>query len=159
MSIQKEFDFCNPPSDLSRVVEGKHKAGMRCANPQCPKELFYLREGSLQVLELESDSDDQTRQDDGAFAMKPLRSKFFWLCGECSKTHIIKQWTTSGLVLVLRSQKTDARRPNPIPPAAAARTQPLPVSPIVPPLPPMADPLHRSALLVMRRNSLGSKGG
>ena len=121
MSIQKEFDFCNPPSDLSRVVEGKHKAGMRCANPQCPKELFYLREGSLQVLELESDSDDQTRQDDGAFAMKPLRSKFFWLCGECSKTHIIKQWTTSGLVLVLRSQKTDAGRPNPITPAAAGK--------------------------------------
>ncbi len=159
MSIQKEFDFCNPPSDRSGVVKGKHKAGTRCANPECPKELLYLREGSLQVFELESDSDDQTRQDDGAFAMKPLRSKLFWLCGECSKTHLIKQWTTSGLVLVLRSQKTDAGRPNPMTPAAAARTQPLPVSPIVPPLPPMADPLHRSALLVMRRNSLGSKGG
>jgi hypothetical protein len=159
MRIKKEFVVRNPPSDRPRVVEGKHNAGMRCANPQCSKELLYLREGSLQVLELESDFADQSRQDDGAFAMKPLRSKFFWLCGECSKTHIVKQWTTSGLVLALRSQKTAGDRPNPITPAAAPRTQPLPLSPIVPPLPSMADPLHRSELLVLRRNFLGTKTG
>jgi hypothetical protein len=102
MSIQKEFDVRNPQSDRPSVVEGKHNSAMRCANPQCSKELLYLREGSLQLLELESDSDDQSRLDDGAFAMKPLRSKFFWLCGECSKTHIVKEWTTSGLILMLR---------------------------------------------------------
>ena len=77
MSIQKEFDVRNPPSDWPRMVERKRNSGMRCANPHCSKELLYLREGSLQLLELESDSDDQSRQDDGAFAMKPLRSKFF----------------------------------------------------------------------------------
>jgi hypothetical protein len=128
MSIQKEFDVRNPQSDRPSVVEGKHNSAMRCANPECSKELLYLREGSLQLLELESDSDDQSRQDDGAFAMKPLRSKFFWLCGECSKTHIVKEWTTSGLILMLRNQKTAGSRPNLIKPAVAATTQPLPVS-------------------------------
>ena len=122
MSIQKEFDVRNPPSDWPRMVERKRNSGMRCANPHCSKELLYLREGSLQLLELESDSDDQSRQDDGAFAMKPLRSKFFWLCGECSKTQIVKQWTTSGLVLMLRNQRTAGSRPNPIKPAVAATT-------------------------------------
>jgi hypothetical protein len=102
MSTQKEFDVRNPQSDRPSVVEGKRNPAMRCANPQCSKELLYLREGSLQLLELESAFDDQSRQDDGAFAMKPLRSKFFWLCGECSKTHIVKEWTTSGLILMLR---------------------------------------------------------
>jgi hypothetical protein len=116
-----------------------------------------LREGSLQLLALESDSDDQSRQDDGAFAMKPLRSKFFWLCGECSKTHIVKQWTTSGLVLVLRKQKTVGNRPNPMKPAVAATTQPLPVSLTVLPIPPIGHPLRRPTLLVKQRDSLGPK--
>ena len=154
MSIQKEVDVRNPPSDRPSVVEGKHNS---CANPQCSKELLYLREGSLQLLELESDSDDQSEQDDGAFATKHLRSKFFWLCGECSKTHIVKQWTTSGLVLELRNQKTAGGRPTLITPAAAASTQPLPVSST--PLPPMVYPIHPSALLVLRRNVLGPKTG
>jgi hypothetical protein len=158
MNIQKKFDVCNSPSDRLSVVEEKHTSATRCANPECSKELLYLREGSLQLLELEPDSADQGWQDDGAFAMKPLRSKFFWLCGECSKTHFVKQWTTSGPVLVVRSQKASGSRPNPITPAAA-RTQPLPGSPVVPPLPPMADPLHRSSLLVMQRNYLGPKRG
>jgi hypothetical protein len=77
---------------------------MQCANPQCSKELLYLRDGRLELIELESDSDDQVRPDDGAFAMKSLPSKFFWLCGECTKIHIIKRWTTSGLFLVPRKQ-------------------------------------------------------
>jgi hypothetical protein len=158
MSIQKEFDFRNPPSDQLSMEEGKHSA-TRCANPQCSKELLYLREGSLQLLALESDSDEESRQDDGAFATKPLRSRFFWLCGECSKTHIVKQWTTSGLVLVLRNQKTAGGHPDLMTPAAVATTQPPPVSMIVPPLPPMGDPLHRSALLVLRRNFPGTKTG
>ena len=155
MSIQKEFGVRNHPSDR-RVVEGKHSA-TRCANLQCSKELLYLREGSLQLLELESDPDDQSHQDDGAFAMTPLRSKFFWLCGECSKTHIVKRWTTSGLVLVLRNLKKAGSRPNLITPAAVATTQPLPES--ATPLPPTADPIYRSSLLVPRRSFLGPGTG
>jgi hypothetical protein len=149
MSFQTEFDFRNPPSDRLSREEGKHSSAMQCANPKCSKELLYLREGSLQLLALEPDSDDQSRQDDGSFAMKPMRSRFFWLCGECSKTHIVKQWTTSGVVLMLRNQKKASL--NLIKPAA------LPVSLTVLPIPPMGQPLHRSASLVLRRNFLGPK--
>jgi hypothetical protein len=119
MNIQRQFDVRNPPSDRPSAVAGKHNSAMQCAHPQCSNELLYLREGSLQLLELESDSDDQSHQDDGAFAMKPLHSKFFWLCGECSKTNIVKKWTTSGLVLVLRNQKTGDSRPKLVKPAVA----------------------------------------
>jgi hypothetical protein len=157
MSFQTEFDFRNPPSDRLSMEEGKHNSAMQCANPKCSKELLYLREGSLQLLALELDSDDQSRQDDGSFAMKPLRSRFFWLCGECSKTHIVKQWTTSGVVLMLRNQKKASNSLNLIKPAVAATTQPLPVSLTVLPIPPMGQPLHRSASLVLRRNLLGPK--
>jgi hypothetical protein len=78
MSFQTEFDFRNPPSDRLSREEVMHNSAMQCANPKCSKELLYLREGSLQLLALESDSDDQSRQDDGSFAMKPLRSRFFF---------------------------------------------------------------------------------
>ena len=76
------------------MIETKNDSAMRCANPKCAKELLYLREGSVHLLALEQESDDQFLHDDGAFAVKPLRSQFFWLCGECSKTHTVKQWTT-----------------------------------------------------------------
>jgi hypothetical protein len=148
MSIQTEFDTRNPPSDRLSKLEGKHNSAMQCANPNCSKELLYLREGSLQLVVLESDSDDQSRQDDGAFAMKPLRSRFFWLCGECSKTHIVKRWTASGLVLMLRNQKKPNNSFNLKKPAIAATTQPL----TVPPIPPKGQPLYRSAALVLQRN-------
>jgi hypothetical protein len=159
MSIQKEFDVRNPPSHRLSVVEGNQNSATRCANLQCSKELLYLREGSLRLLELESDSVDQSPQDDGAFAMKPLRGKFFWLCGECSKTHIVKQWTTSGLVLVLRNQKSAGTGPNRITPAAVATTQPLPVSLTALPIPPTGHPLPRPASFALRRNFLGPKTG
>lgn len=152
MSIQTEFDFRNPPSDRLSKLEGKLNSAIHCTNPKCSKELLYLREGSLQLLALESDSDDPSRQDDGAFAMKPLRSRFFWLCGECSKTHIVKRWTTSGVVLTLRNQKKPTNNLNLIKPAIAATTQPLPVPLTVPPKPPMGQPLYRSAALVVQRN-------
>jgi hypothetical protein len=158
MNTQKEFDS-NSPSNRPSVGKGKNNSVTRCANPQCSRELLYLREGSLQLLAMESEFDDQFPQDDGAFAMKPVRSKFFWLCGECSKTHIIKHWTTSGLLLVQRNQKQAGGRFNLIIPSAAATTQTPPMLRIVPPLPPMADPLRRSELLGLRRNFLGTKTG
>jgi hypothetical protein len=77
---------------------------MQCANPSCPKELLYLREGRLEQVELESARDEQLPSDDGAFTMRPLPSKFFWLCGDCAITYIIKRWTTTGLVLAFRKR-------------------------------------------------------
>jgi hypothetical protein len=160
MSVQNEFDIRNPPSDGPSMVGSKHNSAMQCANPHCSKELLYLREGSLHLLELKSDSDDESPQDDGAFAMKPRRSKFFWLCGECSKTHIVKQWTTSGLVLVLRNECRAGGHPNQAArPATAAITRPLPVSRTVLPVPPTGHPLHRHTSLALWRNFLGPKAG
>jgi hypothetical protein len=160
MSLQMACNVHNPLPNQPSIVRSKHSLAMQCANPQCSKELLYLREGTLELLELESHSDDQFRPDDGAFAMKPLPSKFFWLCGECTKTHIVKRWTTSGPVLVLRNQKTAGSHPNLVArTATAATTQPLPASPTVPPIPPMGHSLHPSGLLVPRRDFLGPKAG
>jgi hypothetical protein len=157
MSVQEKCDDRNPLADRLRVVERKHNSAMRCANPNCSKELLYLREGTLQLLELESDSDQQSRQDDGAFAIKDLSSKFFWLCGECSKTHMVKQWTTSGLVLVLRNQKRAGNHREFEEPAVCETPQPLPIPLIALPIPPRGHPLHRSASLELRGISLDPK--
>jgi hypothetical protein len=151
MNIQKEFDVRNSPSDRPSVVGSKHNSAMRCANPQCSKELLYLREGTLELLELESHSGNQFRPDEGGFAMRSLPSKFFWLCGECAKTLMVKRWTTSGLVLVPRNQSAAGGHPNlAVRPATTATTRPLPVSLTVLPIPPMKHPLHPSASLSSR---------
>ena len=99
MSIQQQSDLSNHLSNQASIVGSKHNSAMQCANPQCSKELLYLREGTLNLLEM--DSDDQIRSDVGAFAMRSVPSKYFWLCGECTKTLMVKRWTTSGPVLVL----------------------------------------------------------
>ena len=111
MSSRKERDADNPPSSQPGIVGSKRNLAVRCANLQCSKELLYLREGRLELLELESHSGDQFRPEDGAFAMSFLPSKLFWLCGECAKTHVVKRWTTSGLVLALRNQSAAGSDP------------------------------------------------
>ncbi len=143
MSLQKESELHDFLSSQPSIVEGQHSLAMHCANPQCSKELLYLREGTLRLLELEPDSDGQFRPDDGAFATRSLPSKYFWLCGECTKTHIVKRWTTSGVVLVSRSLKPAGSRPSLVDrPATPATSPPLPVSLTVPH---MGHPLHRAA--------------
>ena len=133
--MQKEVNIYTPPSSQPSIAGSKHKLAMQCANPRCSKELLYFREGRLELLELESHSDHRFKPDDGAFAMRPSRSKFFWLCGECTKTLIVKRWTISGLVVVLRNQKTAGSHPNLTARPAAATMRPLPVSLNVPPMP------------------------
>jgi hypothetical protein len=112
MSTQQETDVHDPLSNQPSFVGSKNDSAMRCANPQCSKELLYLREGTLSLLEMEPHSDDQFQSDLGAFAMRSVPSKYFWLCGECTKTLVVKRWTTAGIVLVLRNQKTAGCRPN-----------------------------------------------
>jgi hypothetical protein len=106
MSLRKECDVRDPLSNQPDVEGSKRNLPMQCANPQCSKELLYLREGRLDLLELESHADDPSRPDEGSFAMRPLPGRFFWLCGECAQTYTVKRWTISGLVAVLRNQKT-----------------------------------------------------
>ena len=129
MSLQKECDLRNSPSNQPGIVWSKRSVTTQCANPQCFKELLYLREGRLELHELEPDADDQLGLDDGAFAMRPLPSKCFWLCGECAITYILKRWTASGLVVVLRNEHAADSHPNLVARAAnTGTTTPLPPS-------------------------------
>jgi hypothetical protein len=84
---------------------------MLCANPHCSKELLYLREGRAELIELEPGSRDREWTDEGGFPVKSAPSKFFWLCGDCAEKLIIKRWTPSGLLLVLRKQSMAGRGP------------------------------------------------
>jgi hypothetical protein len=83
---------------------------MQCANPHCSEELLYLRQGRVELIELELDSRDRGLTDEGGFPVKSAPSKFFWLCGGCAKKLIVKRWTRSGLVLGLRKEIVAGRR-------------------------------------------------
>jgi hypothetical protein len=85
---------------------------MQCANQECSKELLYLRERRLELLEIDLRFDDQVQADIDAFPLKTLPSRFFWLCGECAKTYILKRWTISGLVLEHCAAKVAPVRPS-----------------------------------------------
>jgi hypothetical protein len=82
---------------------------MQCSNPQCAKELRYLRDGRVELLELEPTSHNPEQTDGDGFPVRSLPSRFFWLCGDCAKTHIIERWRTTGLVLMLRTQSMQMR--------------------------------------------------
>jgi hypothetical protein len=142
-----------PPPDQASIPGRKHNSATQCANPQCSKELLYFREGTLELLELEPQSDDRAGQNDGAFTMSSLPSRFFWLCGECTKTYILKRWTTSGLVLALRSQKVAGSHPLLVA-RPAATTRPGPVAVTAPRMAPTG-----SGFRVLDRKILGPKAG
>ena len=112
MSLPTEYDVENPASNLPAIVWTKRRLAMQCANPQCSKELLYFREGRLELLELDSYAQDQFRPDDGAFAIRSLPRRFFWLCGDCATTYTVKRWTPSGLIVVLRNQNTVDSNPD-----------------------------------------------
>ena len=109
MSLRTEWDVTNLPSNQPGIVWSNRSLATQCANPECSKELLYLREGRLALLDMESHANDQPRPDDGAFAMRSLPSRCFWLCGDCTKTYVVKRWTTSGLVVVLRNRTGDSK--------------------------------------------------
>jgi hypothetical protein len=77
---------------------------MQCSNPRCAKELHYLRGRRVELLELEATSHNPEETDGDGFPVKSLPSKFFWLCGDCAKTHIIARWTPTGPILMYRTQ-------------------------------------------------------
>jgi hypothetical protein len=109
MSFRTEGGDRNSPSNQPGIVWNKRSLATQCANPQCSKELLYLREGRLELLDLESHASDQLGPDDGAFSMRSVPSRLFWLCGVCTKTYVVKRWTTSGLVVGLRSHTGDSK--------------------------------------------------
>jgi len=105
VSLPMEYDVKNLASNPPGIMWTKRRLAMECANPQCSKELLYFREGRLELLELESYAEDQFRPDDGAFAIRSLPGRFFWLCGNCARAYTVKRWTPSGLIVVLRNQE------------------------------------------------------
>ena len=48
----------------------------QCANPNCKRELRYLREGKVYAFELSTETNN-------------TRLEHFWLCGKCSKRMIL----------------------------------------------------------------------
>jgi hypothetical protein len=48
--------------------------GGQCANPDCKRELRYLRDGKIYAFELHT-------------VTRGARLEHFWLCGKCAKHH------------------------------------------------------------------------
>jgi hypothetical protein len=57
MSSQTEWAVRKAPSNQPAIVWRKRSLATQCANPQCPKELLYLREGTLGVQWAKSHSE------------------------------------------------------------------------------------------------------
>jgi hypothetical protein len=92
-------------SKQPEIAGTSQDSAVRCANPKCSKELLYLRDGTLHMLDLEPQADGRFNPNGGPFATRRSLSKFFWLCGDCSKLFIVKRWTASGLIVALRDEK------------------------------------------------------
>ena len=52
LRMQQESDVHNYLFNQPSIVGSKHNSALQCANPQCSKQLFYLREGTLNLLEM-----------------------------------------------------------------------------------------------------------
>jgi hypothetical protein len=48
-----------PTTQPTSIIGSKYNLTMQCANPICSKELLFLREETLNLLEMEAQSDDQ----------------------------------------------------------------------------------------------------
>jgi|SRR5580700_1302771 hypothetical protein len=75
---------------------------MKCANPKCQHKLLYLRGGTLRLLELDGPPVARLRGEGAGFPVCCQSAQCFWLCGECSKTLVLKRWTREGLILESR---------------------------------------------------------
>jgi len=71
---------------------------MKCANPECLQSSHDLLEGTLWRLELEASPEERTLGSEGGFPICSVPTRYFWLCGRCSKRLVIKRWTAGGLV-------------------------------------------------------------
>jgi len=106
------------------VGRGQAQLGHTCANLQCSKELLYLREDRSDGFEFESDSDDQSPQDECAFAMKALAASFFGFVGS-AREHVGEAMDNLRPRPGASQPKYGWQPPNLINPAVAATTQPL----------------------------------
>ena len=85
---------------------------VHCANPACSNGEFDQPGGSIWLMELEPSRYEATGCDDNGFSINSRPHKYFWLCVECSRRFMIRQWTQAGIALVPRrnSNQHDAAR-------------------------------------------------
>lgn len=110
MHLQEESYVHNSMTGQICIAAGKNNVGVQCANSSCSCELVYLRSGTLKLLEMQS-SDEQHRSCNSSFQMRFLPKKYFWLCSECAKKYIVKQWTSSGIALEFRKRQNAGTEP------------------------------------------------
>jgi hypothetical protein len=91
--------LCRRTRDELEATFGRYSASFRdggntlatCFNPQCKRELLYLREGRVMRV--------VTKQADCS------QVEHFWLCANCYRTYDFCFSTAAGVSLVLRSRR------------------------------------------------------
>jgi len=74
-----------------------------CANPNCMKPLHYLREGTIYIFEVESAARPG--------APRNHRLEHYWLCGDCSASHLLERTPNKELRLVPKESLRFVRQP------------------------------------------------
>jgi hypothetical protein len=67
----------------------------QCANPQCAKPFYYLREGRIFVFDM------PFQNLGGGDGTRTRRIEHYWLCGTCLQTMLLEQ-STEGIRLIPR---------------------------------------------------------
>lgn len=94
---------------------------MHCANPECARPADDIRFGTLRLLEMDALPADRITGSDAGFPVCAVSSRYFWLCGECSKTLSIKKWTPAGILLARRDSGAPFLSAKPVRPASDKR--------------------------------------
>jgi hypothetical protein len=83
------------------IVENALPVGVfvinQCANPKCSKLLRYLREGRIFAFDM---PDPRGPVISGRIAR---RREHYWLCGDCTQSHVVVQTCETGVLVVPRS--------------------------------------------------------
>ena len=72
---------------------------MRCANSNCRAAADDILKGTLRMVEFETTPENRILRASGGFPVCSARTRYFWLCAECSRLFTIKKWNSSGVVL------------------------------------------------------------
>lgn len=89
---------------------------MLCANPNCRAMADDLMKGILTLVEFETPPDDRISDAAGGFPVCSTRTRYFWLCENCSYNFAIRKWNASGLILEpiyrgMRCESQSGRKP------------------------------------------------
>jgi hypothetical protein len=83
---------------------------MQCANPKCRQDSQDLQDGVIRFLEMEVPPEERVVGSEWGFPVFSVATRYFWLCGVCSRILHIARWTQGGLILepILRRDGPDA---------------------------------------------------